>query len=95
MVRLEGLIEKHEKAIKVLFQFQYGAIRSKPYGFGYINSRSFNSSMVRLEVTAVLTVDSVPPYFNSSMVRLEEHSAIFTNILQCYFNSSMVRLEDL
>ncbi len=83
-----------QKIHRKTFQFQYGAIGSKFNCLFILLSFNFNSSMVRLEVLMLSTINFQKHNFNSSMVRLEVKKENKLNPLLPYFNSSMVRLEE-
>ncbi len=56
----------------IIFQFQYGTIKSPLSGGYYIIEKDFNSSMVRLKERNWQDLKLKLNDFNSSMVRLKE-----------------------
>ena len=92
MVRLRHRIVKRFIRCN-LFQFQYGAIKTRPTVSKSISKSNFNSIMVRLRPAQRASRGCSRQDFNSIMVRLRLLSSFSENfLLVSYFNSIMVRL---
>ena len=93
MVRLEEGLSLSFLMVTIIFQFQYGTIRSFLLRRFCVWINHFNSSMVRLEVikSEDLTEDLRFQFQYGTIRRLTPTEK---EVLKLYFNSSMVRLEE-
>ena len=75
------------------FQFHYGTIKRVSDGSGQASKFAFNSTMVRLKVSGLITLLRIMLTFNSTMVRLKESPYLKQTRSKTSFNSTMVRLK--
>ena len=82
-----------EHLVIIIFQFQYGAIKSLVWNLLINNSVNFNSNMVRLKGLAKFQKALQILNFNSNMVRLKGSRWPESPFTIRNFNSNMVRLK--
>ena len=93
VVRLKGAVGDCQATLKVIFQFQSGAVKSVCVSSHFTTIGYFNSKVVRLKAPQGELRAAIKDNFNSKVVRLK---AVYVQAVanrQQYFNSKVVRLK--
>jgi len=85
LVRLEDRVLRFTPSRESEFQFHIGSIGSKKDFDTFFYLNSFNSTLVRLEVSLQCEPDNTKQCFNSTLVRLEVNSLYFWCNCICKF----------